>query len=109
MNLRTFVWIPALLVGMAVSAGCARESARVSYGKDVAPLLEKYCQSCHVPGQLGYESSGFEVKDYDSLMKGTKYGAVVTDHILFIASGAFHTSKPSDLVPEMQGRFRIRV
>ncbi len=40
---------------------------------------------------------------------GTKYGNVKTDHILFIASGAFHTSKPSDLMPEFQGRFPIRV
>ncbi|MGO9451943.1 MAG: ATP-dependent protease ATPase subunit HslU [Candidatus Binataceae bacterium] len=39
----------------------------------------------------------------------TKYGAVRTDHILFVASGAFHTSKPSDLIPEFQGRFPIRV
>ena len=39
----------------------------------------------------------------------TKYGAVKTDHILFIASGAFHLSKPSDLIPELQGRFPIRV
>ena len=39
----------------------------------------------------------------------TKYGMVKTDHILFIASGAFHTVKPSDLVPELQGRFPIRV
>lgn len=39
----------------------------------------------------------------------TKYGIVKTDHILFIASGAFHTSKPSDLIPELQGRFPIRV
>jgi ATP-dependent HslUV protease ATP-binding subunit HslU len=39
----------------------------------------------------------------------TKYGMVKTDHILFIASGAFHNSKPSDLIPEMQGRFPIRV
>ncbi len=39
----------------------------------------------------------------------TKYGAVRTDHILFIASGAFHLAKPSDLIPEMQGRFPIRV
>jgi ATP-dependent HslUV protease ATP-binding subunit HslU len=39
----------------------------------------------------------------------TKYGPVKTDHILFIASGAFHISKPSDLIPEMQGRFPIRV
>ena len=39
----------------------------------------------------------------------TKYGAVKTDHILFIAAGAFHTAKPSDLIPELQGRFPIRV
>lgn len=39
----------------------------------------------------------------------TKYGSVRTDHILFIASGAFHESKPSDLIPELQGRFPIRV
>ncbi|MBX3043093.1 MAG: ATP-dependent protease ATPase subunit HslU [Candidatus Kapabacteria bacterium] len=39
----------------------------------------------------------------------TKYGMVNTDHVLFIASGAFHVSKPSDLVPELQGRFPIRV
>src|SRR5690606_13347359 len=39
----------------------------------------------------------------------TRYGMVRTDHILFIASGAFHLSRPSDLIPELQGRFPIRV
>ena len=39
----------------------------------------------------------------------TKYGMIKTDHVLFIASGAFHLSKPSDLIPELQGRFPIRV
>ena len=39
----------------------------------------------------------------------TKYGPIKTDHILFIAAGAFHLSKPSDLIPELQGRFPIRV
>jgi ATP-dependent HslUV protease ATP-binding subunit HslU len=39
----------------------------------------------------------------------TKYGVINTDHILFIAAGAFHVSKPSDLIPELQGRFPIRV
>ncbi|MCB1639234.1 MAG: AAA family ATPase, partial [Thiothrix sp.] len=39
----------------------------------------------------------------------TKYGMIRTDHILFIASGAFHVSKPSDLIPELQGRLPIRV
>ncbi|TET65235.1 HslU--HslV peptidase ATPase subunit, partial [Candidatus Aerophobetes bacterium] len=39
----------------------------------------------------------------------TRYGAVKTDHILFIAAGAFHATSPSDLIPELQGRFPIRV
>src|SRR5438552_15520533 len=39
----------------------------------------------------------------------TKYGMVKTDHVLFIAAGAFHVSKPSDLIPDLQGRFTIRV
>ena len=65
------------------------------------------------------ESSGAEVsrqgvqRDLLPLVEGTtvstKYGMVRTDHILFIASGAFHLSKPSDLIPELQGRFPIRV
>ncbi|MEO0640761.1 MAG: HslU--HslV peptidase ATPase subunit, partial [Bacteroidota bacterium] len=39
----------------------------------------------------------------------TKYGSVKTDHVLFVAAGAFHVAKPSDLIPELQGRFPIRV
>ncbi len=65
------------------------------------------------------ESSGTDVsrqgvqRDLLPLVEGTtvntRYGAIKTDHILFIASGAFHLSKPSDLIPELQGRFPIRV
>ena len=65
------------------------------------------------------ESHGAEVsrqgvqRDLLPLVEGTtvstKYGMIKTDHILFIASGAFHLAKPSDLIPELQGRFPIRV
>ncbi len=65
------------------------------------------------------ETSGTDVsrqgvqRDLLPLVEGTtvstKYGVVKTDHILFIASGAFHLAKPSDLIPELQGRFPIRV
>ncbi len=65
------------------------------------------------------EAAGAEVsrqgvqRDLLPLVEGTtvntKYGMVKTDHILFIASGAFHLAKPSDLIPELQGRFPIRV
>jgi ATP-dependent HslUV protease ATP-binding subunit HslU len=66
-----------------------------------------------------FETQGADVsregvqRDLLPLVEGstvnTKYGMVRTDHILFIASGAFHVSKPSDLIPELQGRFPIRV
>ncbi len=72
-----------------------------------------------VTGASGGESRGADVsrqgvqRDLLPLVEGstvsTKYGAVKTDHILFIASGAFHLAKPSDLIPELQGRFPIRV
>ena len=39
----------------------------------------------------------------------TRYGPVQTDHVLFIAAGAFHNARPADLIPELQGRFPIRV
>jgi ATP-dependent HslUV protease ATP-binding subunit HslU len=65
------------------------------------------------------ETSGVDVsrqgvqRDLLPLVEGTsvttKYGVIKTDHILFIASGAFHLTKPSDLIPELQGRFPIRV
>ena len=65
------------------------------------------------------EASGADIsrqgvqRDLLPLVEGTtvstKYGMVKTDHILFIASGAFHLAKPSDLIPELQGRFPIRV
>ena len=45
----------------------------------------------------------------DGCTVSTKYGAIKTDHILFITSGAFHLAKPSDLIPELQGRLPIRV
>jgi ATP-dependent HslUV protease ATP-binding subunit HslU len=66
--------------GEAVGADVSREGVQ----RDLLPLVE----GCTV---------------------STKYGMVRTDHILFIASGAFHAAKPSDLIPELQGRFPIRV
>ena len=66
------------------SEGSAGEVSRQGVQRDLLPLVEGTAVS-------------------------TKYGMLRTDHILFIASGAFHLSKPSDLIPELQGRFPIRV
>src|SRR3990167_8169705 len=72
--------------------------------------IDKICKRSEHGGDVSRE--GVQ-RDLLPLVEGcsvsTKYGIVKTDHILFIASGAFHMSKPSDLVPELQGRFPIRV
>ncbi|MCK5831034.1 MAG: ATP-dependent protease ATPase subunit HslU [Methylococcales bacterium] len=78
--------------------------------------IDKVCKRSELGGGGG---GGGEVsregvqRDLLPLVEGstvsTKYGMIKTDHILFIASGAFHLTKPSDLIPELQGRFPIRV
>lgn len=72
--------------------------------------IDKICQSDNRGGEVSRE--GVQ-RDLLPLIEGssvnTKYGVVKTDHILFISSGAFHLSKPSDLIPELQGRLPIRV
>ena len=69
-----------------------------------------------IAGREGYGpdvSRGGVQRDILPIVEGstvmTKYGPAKTDHVLFIAAGAFHTAKPSDLIPELQGRFPIRV
>ena len=77
-------------------------------------FLDEIDKSCARDGRLGADVSREGVqRDLLPLIEGTtvstKHGSVKTDHILFIASGAFHISKPSDLLPELQGRLPIRV
>jgi ATP-dependent HslUV protease ATP-binding subunit HslU len=74
--------------------------------------IDKIARRGHEYGGADVSREGVQ-RDLLPLVEGctvsTKYGMVKTDHILFIASGAFHLSKPSDLVPELQGRLPIRV
>ncbi len=73
--------------------------------------IDKICKRSELGG--GEVSREGVQRDLLPLVEGstvsTKYGMIKTDHILFIASGAFHLTKPSDLIPELQGRFPIRV
>ncbi|ALT78448.1 ATP-dependent protease ATPase subunit HslU [Paucibacter sp. KCTC 42545] len=76
--------------------------------------IDKVCsRSSHADSGTAEVSRQGVQRDLLPLVEGTtvntKYGMVKTDHILFIASGAFHLAKPSDLIPELQGRFPIRV
>lgn len=66
----------AIAAAMLATTGCQGERT-VSYQKDVVPILDQHCKSCHLPGQAGYVVSGFDVGSYESLMKGTKFGPVV--------------------------------
>jgi ATP-dependent HslUV protease ATP-binding subunit HslU len=77
-------------------------------------FLDEIDKICARDGRIGADVSREGVqRDLLPLIEGTtvatKHGTVKTDHILFIASGAFHTAKPSDLLPELQGRLPIRV
>ena len=77
-------------------------------------FLDEIDKICAREGRTGADVSREGVqRDLLPLIEGTKvatkYGQIKTDHILFIASGAFHVSKPSDLLPELQGRLPIRV
>jgi ATP-dependent HslUV protease ATP-binding subunit HslU len=74
--------------------------------------IDKICKRSDHGGGGEVSREGVQ-RDLLPLVEGstvsTKYGVIKTDHILFIASGAFHLTKPSDLIPELQGRFPIRV
>jgi len=76
-------------------------------------FLDEMDKITHRSGKDGDVSREGVQRDLLPLVEGTsvncRHGSVNTDHILFIASGAFHLSKPSDLIPELQGRFPIRV
>jgi len=90
-----------------------QEAIRAVQNNDIV-FLDEIDKICARDGRIGADVSREGVqRDLLPLIEGTtvatKHGSVKTDHILFIASGAFHISKPSDLLPELQGRLPIRV
>ncbi len=83
------------------------EQAGIVFIDEIDKIAEK--ESGYGPGvsRAGVQRDLLPIVEGSSVT--TKYGVIKTDHILFIASGAFHTAKPADLIPELQGRFPIRV
>lgn len=67
----------AALAVLVAGAGCTK-SEEISFKRDVYPILEDHCVKCHKPGGKGYIESGLDMKTYEGLMKGTKFGPVVT-------------------------------
>src|SRR5690606_1484236 len=100
--------------GRLVNEDEVREAAIEACGQHGIVLLDEIDKVAKRSEGMGADGSREGVqRGLLPLVEGstvsTKYGPVRTDHILFIASGAFHLAKPSDLTPEMQGRFPIRV
>ncbi len=72
--------LPGIVVAalsFLVMAIPAQALGEVSYKKDIRPILDDYCLSCHKPGGKGYKKSGLDMRTYASLMKGTKFGTVI--------------------------------
>jgi len=71
--------VRVLSLGLAFAAitlgsGCQHKR---TFAKDVQPIIQEKCIQCHEPGGIGYERSGLDMRTYDSLMKGTKFGKVI--------------------------------
>lgn len=90
--------VAAVLTVLSFPALATAVQAEVSYKKDVLPILHDYCLSCHEPGGKGYEKSGLNMTTYESLMKGTKFGAVIkpgdgfTSIFIQVIEGRVHAS-----------------
>jgi len=86
-----------VLAALSISAS-AFAASEISYKKNVRPILHDYCLNCHEAGGLGYEKSGLDMTSYQSLMKGTKFGAVIkpgdsfTSIFIQVIEGRVHAS-----------------
>lgn len=96
----------ALLIGVvfaafsfpAQAATPVQGTGELSYKNDVFPIIHDYCLNCHEPGGKGYEKSGLDMRTYQSLMKGTKFGTVIkpgdsfTSILIQVVEGRVHAS-----------------
>jgi len=78
--MKTKVLLGSLLLATFSLPAWADNTAQkvISYKTDVRSILDDYCMGCHVPGGKGYEKSGLDLRTYQSIMKGTKFGPVIT-------------------------------
>lgn len=73
--------LPLLLLAPLLLAGCGSKEANkpgVSFTKQITPILQQHCLECHVPNKPGQLASGLDMSTYEGLMKGTKFGPVIT-------------------------------
>lgn len=86
-----------LLLSLSTTPAIAA-TAPASFKTDVAPILHDYCLNCHEPGGQGFDKSGLDMRSYQSLMKGTRYGSVIkpgdsfTSILVQVVEGRVHAS-----------------
>src|SRR5665811_2626403 len=96
MKNRTLLVVVLSMLSFSSLATAAQ--AEASYKNDVVPIIHDYCLNCHEPGGKGYEKSGLNMTTYESLMKGTKFGAVIkpgdsfTSILIQVIEGRVHAS-----------------
>lgn len=90
--------VAAVLTVLSFPALTIAAQGETSYKNDVVPIIHDYCLNCHEPGGKGYEKSGLNMTSYESLMKGTKFGAVIkpgdsfTSIFIQVIEGRVHAS-----------------
>lgn len=93
-----FTVLSLLMISSWAVAAPQTPTPPVSYKTDVTPIIHDYCLSCHEPGGKGFEKSALDLRTYASLMKGTKFGAIVkpgdsfTSILIQVVEGRVHAS-----------------
>ncbi|MDH4235259.1 MAG: hypothetical protein OEV15_09040, partial [Gallionella sp.] len=88
----------AIFAVLSFSALAEPAQKKISFKNDVSPIISDYCLNCHKPGGKGYEKSGLDMRSYQSLMKGTKFGTVIkpgdsyTSIMIQVVEGRVHAS-----------------
>ncbi len=81
-NMETRILLGGVLLAAFSLPTLAQNTApaqkEITFKADIRPILDDYCMGCHVPGKKGYEKSGLDLRTYQSLMKGTRFGPVIT-------------------------------
>jgi hypothetical protein len=75
--MKTGILLSGFMLAAFSFSALGQAQKEISYKNDIRPILNDYCLSCHQPGGKGYEKSGLDMRTYQSLMQGTKYGAVI--------------------------------
>ena len=91
-------FVPQLTGAILAVLSMSTQAGDISFKNDVQPILKDYCVSCHKPDGKGFEKSGLDLRSYESLMKGTRFGSVVkpgdgfTSILIQVVEGRVHAS-----------------